>query len=100
MALQTARSLFEWDEQTMAPFEAADYTSKVIGIISDEYMKCLINDDVRKLIKKLKDEARQDKLTDKEKAIIKELDKTFEQLESIPPDEYRAFNRLLHIKPT
>ena len=51
MALQTARSLFEWDEQTMAPFEAADYTSKVIGIISDEYMKCLINDDVRKLIK-------------------------------------------------
>jgi Zn-dependent M32 family carboxypeptidase len=52
MALQTARSLFEWDEQTMAPFEAADYTSKVIGIISDEYMKCLINDDVRKLTKK------------------------------------------------
>jgi carboxypeptidase Taq len=97
MALQTARSLFEWDEQTMAPFEAADYTSKVIGIISDEYMKCLINDDVRKLIKKLKDEARQDKLTDKEKAIIKELDKTFEQLESIPPDEYRAFNELTSI---
>lgn len=97
MALETARNLFEWDDQTIAPFEAAEYTSKVIGIISDEYMKCLINDDVRKLIKKLKDEMKQDKLTDKERGIIKELDKTYEQLESIPPEEYRAFNELCSI---
>ena len=97
MALETARNLFEWDDQTVAPFEAAEYTSKVIGIISDEYMKCLINDDVRKLIKKLKDEMKQDKLTDKERGIIKELDKTYEQLESIPPEEYRAFNELCSI---
>ncbi|TAH73783.1 MAG: carboxypeptidase M32 [Anaerolineaceae bacterium] len=94
MAFQTARNLFEWDDQTVAPFEAADYTSKVVGIISDEYMKCLINDDVRKLIKKLSEEKEQDELTDKEKAIIKELNKTYEQLESIPPEEYRAFNEL------
>ena len=94
MALETARNLFEWDEQTLAPFEAANYTSKVVGILSDEYMKCLINDDVRKLIKKLKEDKEQEELTDKEKAIIKELDKTYEQLESIPPEEYRAFNEL------
>ncbi len=94
MALQTARSLFDWDDQTAAPFEAAEHTSKVIGILSDEYMKCLINDKVRKLIKKLKEDKEQDELTDNEKAIIKELDKTYEQLESIPPEEYRAFNEL------
>jgi carboxypeptidase Taq len=94
MAFQTAKSLFEWDDQTLAPFEAADYTSKVVGILADEYMKCLINDDVRKLIKKLKEDKEQEKLTDNEKAIIKELDKTYEQLESIPPNEYRAFNEL------
>jgi len=94
MALETARSLFEWDDQTIAPFDAAEYTSKVVGILSDEYMKCLINDDVRKIIKKLKEDKEQENLSDKEKAIIKELDKTYEQLESIPPDEYRAFNEL------
>lgn len=94
MAFQTARSLFEWDDQTVAPFEAADYTSKVVGILSDEYMKCLINDDVRKLIKKLKEDKEQEELTDKEKAIVKELVKTYEQLESIPPEEYRAYNEL------
>jgi carboxypeptidase Taq len=94
MAFATARNLFEWDDQTIAPYEAAEYTSKVVGILSDEYMKCLINDDVRKLIKKLKEDKEQEELTDKEKAIIKELCKTYEQLESIPPEEYRAFNEL------
>lgn len=94
MAIETARSLFEWDDQTTAPFEAADYTSKVVGILSDEYMKCLINDDVRRLLKKLKEDKEQEELTDKEKAIIKKLDKIYEQLESIPPEEFKAFNEL------
>lgn len=94
MALQTARNLFEWDDQTLAPFEAADYTSKVVGILSDEYMKSLINDDVRKLLKKLQEDKEQEELTATEKAIVKELQKTYDQLESIPPEEYRAFNEL------
>jgi len=97
MALQSARTLFEWDDQTSAPFEAAEYTSKVIGILSDEYMKSMINDDVRKLLKKLKEDKEQAELTDTEKAIVKELDKTYEQLESIPPEEYRAFNELTSV---
>jgi carboxypeptidase Taq len=97
MALQTARNLFEWDDQTTAPFEAAEYTSKVIGILSDEYMKSMVNDDVRKLLKKLQDEKEQEELTDTEKAIVKELGKTYEQLESIPPEEYRAFNELTSV---
>ncbi|HKL98329.1 MAG TPA: carboxypeptidase M32 [Mobilitalea sp.] len=94
MALQTARNLFEWDEQTLAPFEASEYTSKVVGILSDEYMKSLINDEVRKLLKKLQDDKEQEELTDTEKAIVKELAKTYEQLENIPPEEYRAYNEL------
>jgi len=97
MAFQTARTLFEWDDQTAAPFEAAEYTSKVVGIISDEYMKSMINDDVRKLLKKLQEDKEQEALTDNEKAIVKQLEKTYEQLESIPPEEYRAFNELVSI---
>lgn len=97
MALQTARTLFEWDNQTLSPVEAIDYTSKVIGILSDEYMKSMINDDVRKLLKKLQEDKEQEELTATEKAIIKELGKTYEQLESIPPEEYRAFNELTSV---
>lgn len=97
MALQTARNIFEWDDQTLAPFEAAEYTSKVVGILSDEFMKSMINDDVRKLLKKLQEDKEQEDLTDTEKAIVKELAKTYEQLESIPPEEYRAFNELTSV---
>lgn len=97
MAFETARNLFEWDDQTIAPFVAAEYTSKVLGIISDEYMKSLANDDVRKLINKLKEGKEQKELTDKEKAIVRELDKTYLQLESIPAEEYKAFNELVSI---
>jgi carboxypeptidase Taq len=97
MALQSARNLFEWDDQTTAPFEAAEYTSRVVGILSDEYMKSLINDDVRKLLKKLREDKEQEELTNTEKAIVKELEKTYEQLESIPPEEYRAFNEYTSI---
>ncbi|MBB2182551.1 carboxypeptidase M32 [Lachnospiraceae bacterium MD1] len=97
MALQTARNLFEWDDQTTAPFEAAEYTAKVVGILSDEYMKSLVNEDVKKLLKKLQEEKEQQELTEKERAIIRELSKTYEELESIPPDEYREFNELASV---
>ena len=94
MAFQAARTLFDWDNQTLAPHEAADYTAKVIGILSDEYFKSLINDDVRKLLGKLQDKKEQEELTDIEKAIVKQLAKTYEQLESIPQEEYRAFTEI------
>jgi carboxypeptidase Taq len=97
MAFQTARNLFEWDNQTLAPFGAADNTSKVVGILSDEYMKSLINDEVRLLLKQLQEPAEAAELTDTQKAIVKELVKTYEQLESIPPEEYREFNELTSV---
>jgi carboxypeptidase Taq len=97
MALQTARNLFEWDDQTAAPFEAAENTSRVVGILSDEYMKSMINDDVRKLLKKLQEDKEQEELTETERAIVKKLEKIYEQLESIPPEEYRAYNELTSV---
>lgn len=97
MAFQTARNLFEWDNQTLAPFGAADNTSKVVGILSDEFMKSLINDELRQLLKQLKEPTEEAELTATEKAIVKELYKTYEQLESIPPEEYREFNELTSV---
>lgn len=72
IAFQTARSLFEWDNETIAPECSADNTSKVIGIISNEYMNSLINDDVRQILKDFDCESEQKKLSHKEKAIVKE----------------------------
>ena len=36
MAIKTAMTLFEWDNETLAPREAGELTSKVIGVLSGE----------------------------------------------------------------
>lgn len=97
MAIQTARSLFDWDAQTLAPNGSAEHTAKVIGVLSDEYMGGLINDPIRSLLEKLQTPKEHATLSLKEKGIVKELAKSYQQLESIPPEEYRAYNELLSI---
>jgi carboxypeptidase Taq len=97
MAVQTAQSLFEWDNQTAGPCEAGEHTDRVIGILSEEYMSYLINDDVKSMLQRLQGEEAQKTLSTTEKAIVKELGKIYEQLEHIPANEYREFNELTSI---
>lgn len=99
MAFKTALTLFEWDGETLAPEEAMNLTSKTIGILSNEYFTCLINDNVKKLINNLSEEKKQAELDFNEKAIIKNIKKTFEELEPIPPKEYQENKELLAKAP-
>lgn len=94
MALQTALTLFEWDNETTAPKEAGEYTSKVIGTLSDEYYKTYINDEVKELLDKLEGKKAQESLTDVEKAIVAEIQKIDNELRPIPSKEYKDFATL------
>lgn len=94
MALQTALALFEWDNETGAPKEAGEYTSQVIGTLSDEYYKTYINDEVKALLDKLQGKREQETLTDTQKAIVKEIAKIDEALRPIPSQEYKDFSTL------
>ena len=94
MALQTALTLFEWDNETGAPKEAGEYTSKVIGTLSDEYYKTYINDDVKSLLDKLTSKREQETLSDTEKAIVNEIVKIDKQLRPVPQEEYKEFSTL------
>lgn len=94
MALTTARTLLEWDTQTLAPPEANMYTSNVMGILSDEFFKTYQNDQVKKLLDRLLEEKEQKTLEEKEKAVVRELSKLFQELAPIPPEEYRAYCQL------
>lgn len=98
MAFKTALTLFEWDGETLSPEKAMELTSKTIGILSNEYFSSLINDEVKGLLLKLEGEG-QDELTFNEKAILKHLKKTFDELEPIPPKEYQANKELLAKAP-
>ena len=46
MALHTSLILFEWDNETLAPEDAGSYTSRVIGILSEEYYSAMTGDEM------------------------------------------------------
>lgn len=92
MALRTALGLLSWDTETIAPPEATEQTAKVVGILAREEYDTIINDKVKELVSKLKEDG--EELNEIERGIIKELSKEFERLEKIPADEYSRFYEL------
>ena len=91
-AFEAAQVLFEWDSSTLAPEESGEQTAPIIGVLADQYFRTLINNEVRELLKKLETEEEQETLSDLEKSIVKELKKSYEEMESIPPEEYREYS--------
>ena len=70
MAIKTAMTLFEWDNETLAPQEAGELTSQVIGVLSGEYFQALTCSELRQRLK----ECREDEaLSEPEAANVREL---------------------------
>lgn len=93
-AYTTALALLQWDMETLAPVQAADQTAKVVGILSDEYFNALINQEVKSLLEQLEAPEQTKTLSVNEKAIVRELRRTYDQLETIPSNEYSEFSEL------
>lgn len=91
MAFSTALTLIDWDMETLAPKEAVDYTSKAVGILSQEQFSCIINPEVKKILAELKKEK---ELDDFELAVIKKLEKEYKKTEKISAEEMREFSEL------
>lgn len=94
-ALSEAMRIFEWDTATLAPKLADENTAKVIGVLSDMYLNAYVNEDVKRCLKELDKKEESDKLTEVEKAQVKELRRLIKNLEKIPPQEYREFSELV-----
>ncbi|BBF43975.1 thermostable carboxypeptidase 1 [Lachnospiraceae bacterium KM106-2] len=93
-ALNTALILLDWDTATLAPKAATEQTARMVGILSEEQFNSIINDEVRELMHQLKEPNEWNQLTDVQKAVIKELEREYEQLEKIPVKEYKAYAEL------
>ncbi len=89
-AFQTAKVLFEWDNETLAPKKAGQNTLKVVGTLSSEYFSVITDPQVKKLVK----ECREEDLGQVEAAIVRELAEEMEKLERVPANEYREFSQL------
>ena len=92
MALKTAMTLFEWDNETLAPKEAGELTSNVIGTLSGEYFQAITNDRMKALVKELQAEQGLDEV---QAANVREVADELEQLDCIPRNEYEDNARLV-----
>ena len=92
MALQTAMVLFEWDNETAAPKEAAERTATVIGSLSSQYLDIMTGEELKQALKDCCGQIAE--LTEVEQAIVRETQEAVEKLERIPADEYRSFAEL------
>ena len=96
-AFNSALVLFEWDAETEAPVDAEEMNAKAVEILSTEYYKTIINDEVKQLLLQLSDT---DDLSSTETAIVKELKKQYDDMEPIPQEEYQAFRGLIARGPS
>ncbi len=94
-AYRAALVMLNWDNSTAAPKEAIEFTSKAIGILSGESYNTLINEDVKELLTELSKDEEQELLTAYEKAIVKNMNKEYKNLEAIPPQEFQEFQMIL-----
>lgn len=92
MALQTAMVLFEWDNETAAPKEAAERTAAVIGSLSSQYLDIMTGEKLKHALAECLGQT--SGMTEAEQAVVRETKEEVEKLERIPADEYRRFAEL------
>ncbi len=93
MAIKTALTLFEWDNETLAPQEAGELTASVIGLLSGEYLEAAAGEEVEQLLARC--EAEDAALSSEaERAIVREMKEELERVRDIPKEEYQEFARL------
>ena len=92
MDLQTAMVLFEWDNETAAPKEAAERTAAVIGSLSSQYLDIMTGEKLKHALAECLGQT--SGMTEAEQAVVRETKEEVEKLERIPADEYRRFAEL------
>jgi carboxypeptidase Taq len=90
-ALKAAIVLFNWDTETLAPPQATDLTARMVGSLSSQYFEETVSARMRELLGELKDA---EDLTEAQAAVVRKLNKNLEDMEKIPPEEYREFSEL------
>ncbi|NBH18422.1 carboxypeptidase M32 [Clostridiaceae bacterium] len=91
MAIKAALTLFEWDNETLAPQKAGTYTARIQGALSAAYQELMTGPELVDLLK----ERESQELSEEESAIVREAWEERRELSCIPPKEYRAYQELV-----
>ena len=91
-AFNAAFTLLGWDEETLQPKGANEFSAEIMGILSGEYYTLTTDPHYMEIVDTLsKDET----LSPEEKELIRREKKGIEQMAVIPKDEYAAYSELL-----
>lgn len=91
-ALHAALVLLEWDNETLAPEKAMDNTARCMGILSEELYRCLVNEEMSGLLKRLQ---QAEDLTEIQASVVRVLSKELAKMERISAKEQREFSELV-----
>ena len=89
-AIDSALTLFYFDQDTLAPKDAIENTSAIIGILSKESFDLINDPKVKEILSELKNQ----ELPLEQKSIVREWLKDIARLEKIPSNEYQAYQEL------
>ncbi len=90
-AVRTALTLFDWDNETLAPEAAAERTAGAYGVLSALYQELFVSGSLDGLLAKTK---ALEGLSPVERALVGRVEKERNRLLSIPKEEYRRFSEL------
>ncbi|MCI9486183.1 MAG: carboxypeptidase M32 [Lachnospiraceae bacterium] len=90
-ALRTALTLFDWDNETLAPEAAGERTAKAYGVLSAAYRELFAQDGLEEIFAKVKDGRDVSSL---ERALARRAERERKKLLAIPKEEYRRFSEL------
>ena len=89
-AIDSALTLFYFDQDTLAPKDAIENTSTIIGILSKESFDLINDPKVKEILNELKNQ----ELPLEQKSIVREWLKDIARLEKIPSNEYQSYQEL------
>ncbi|MCI8464625.1 MAG: carboxypeptidase M32 [Lachnospiraceae bacterium] len=90
-AIRAALTLFDWDNETLAPEAASMRTAKAYGALSSAYQELLAGDELEELLLQIKV---LEGLSPEKRTLLWRVEKERKKLVSIPPEEYRRFSEL------
>lgn len=89
-AYQYAMAVADYDSETVAPPESSTGRAEAMEVLSRAYFDQLVSADTAALLQR----AAADAETEQEKAEVRELQRSYDEIGKIPAEEYAAFTKL------
>ncbi|OOC60978.1 carboxypeptidase M32 [Paenibacillus ihbetae] len=94
MSYYEALGLLQWDLRTGAPRKGTDVRSETIGVLSTEAFKLQVSEEMGQFLEFFADPKHEGQLDSRNRRIVAEMRKVYEQNKSIPPERFQEYSIL------